>query len=92
LSHEYIPKSIYEGAYLYANGIPLVSVIFRKECRNATFIFDNKDGIARRVSDEYFSDASTPARSLFSALGQLKEEANRAKPKQWTTKRNDEVS
>lgn len=75
-SAEYAAKSFYEATFIYACGIPLATITGKRG--SARFIFEDKDGMAQNAAAEYHSDASTGAKTLFTALGQLKREADRA--------------
>jgi hypothetical protein len=73
---EYRARNIFEGAYLYVKGARLLGV--EGTAGRAKFVWDDKDGYARRLGQEYALDTAAPAKSLFVAFGQLKKEANAA--------------
>ena len=73
---EYTARSIFEGAYLYVKGCRLLTV--EGTAGRAKIVYDDKDGYARRLAQEYVLDTAAPAKSLFSGLGQLKREADSA--------------
>jgi hypothetical protein len=73
---EYIARNIFEACYLYVKSARLLTVIGTPG--RAKFVFDDKDGFARRIAQEYVTDTAAPALSLFRAFGQLKKEADQA--------------
>jgi hypothetical protein len=73
---EYRARNIFEGAYLYVKGARLLTV--EGTAGRAKFVWDDKDGYARRLGQEYALDTAAPAKSLFIAFGDLKAEADRA--------------
>ena len=76
MSNEYPARSLYEASYLYAIGIPLATVTGKPG--SARWLFDNKDGMAQSASRDFYADAPAPmgARFLFTAMAQLKREAD----------------
>lgn len=75
-NEEYITHSINIAAFLYVSEIPLITIA--SEGRD--FIFENKDGIASRLVDEYHQDGrNCSAKSLFVAQSTLKTEVARAR-------------
>ncbi len=70
----YAAKSLYEATFLFYRGIPLVEITGRPgSCR---WVFANKDGVSARAAEEFHSDASVGAKSVFQAMGQLKRQAD----------------
>ncbi len=80
MSDEYSTRSITEAAYLYLNGALLISAIDSR--RREEFTFGDKDDCARRLSEEFYGDATAPARTYALALGQLRHEVARARREQ----------
>jgi hypothetical protein len=76
MESEFTPNSIFQAAYVYCKGGRLLTV--EGTPGRAKFRFDNKDGFAQRIALEYVQDTAAPAKSLFSALGALKHEADQA--------------
>lgn len=73
---EYRARNIFEASFLYCKGGRLLTV--DGTAGRAKFVFDNKDGFARRVAQEFVLDTAAPAKSLFIAFGDLKKEADQA--------------
>ena len=73
----YSTRSLSEGAYLYLNGMQLLSAVDRKG--NECFVFADKDGCARNLAAEFFEDGSVPARTYGIALNQLRRESSDAR-------------
>jgi len=71
----YETNSIHVAAFIYANGIQLLAVTFK---RGPRFEFDNKDDMAKKMAEKYYVDTSTPARTLLEAFSQLRREISRA--------------
>ena len=74
---EYTTRSMTEAGYLYLNGALLLSVIDSRRCEE--FTFDNKDDCARRLAEQFYEDATAPARTYGLALGQLRHEVTQAR-------------
>ena len=77
MNEEYTTRSLSEAGYLYMNGALLVSAIDSK--RREEFTFDNKDDCARHLAEQFYEDATAPARTYGLALGQLRQEVTRAR-------------
>jgi hypothetical protein len=74
---EYTTRSMTEAAYLYLNGAQLVSAIDSRRCEE--FTFGNKDDCARHLAEQFYEDATVPARTYGLALAQLRQEVSRAR-------------
>jgi hypothetical protein len=78
LEAEYIAHNVSEASYLYANGGRLLGI--SGSFHRPKFCFDDKDRHAQRMAADYFSDATTPARTLMTALADLRQELKRVFP------------
>lgn len=74
---EYSTRSLAEAAYLYLNGAQLLSAIDSRRCEE--FTFGNKDDCARHLAEQFYDDATVPARIYGIALGQLRHEVTQAR-------------
>ena len=74
---EYTTRSAAEGAFLFVNGAALLSAIDSRGFES--FTFADKDGSARRLVEQFYADATAPARSLLLAMRQLRDEASKAR-------------
>ena len=74
--NEFSTTSLWTAAYIYAEKIPLLGITFRG--RSPIFWFENKGEIARGLSDKFYADMSTPAKSFCAAMSHLKDEVRRA--------------
>jgi len=77
MENEYVTRSINEASFLYLNQAVLISAIDDKGYES--FIFDDKDDFARHLAEQFYEEASAPARALLAALGQLRKEASQAR-------------
>jgi hypothetical protein len=76
MEQQYRARNIFEASFCYVKGARLLTV--EGTPGRSRFVFDDKDGYARRIAQEYASDAAAPALSLFRGFGDLKAEADRA--------------
>ena len=77
---EHVTKSISEASFLYLNGALLLCAIDNRGYES--FTFDNKDDCARHLAEQFYENATAPARELFIAQGTLRQEASKARQQQ----------
>jgi hypothetical protein len=74
---EYTTRSLGESSFLYLNGAQLLTAIDSRGFDS--FTFADKDGSARRLAEQFYADATAPARSLLLAMTQLRSEGSKAR-------------
>jgi hypothetical protein len=74
---EFSTKNIHLAAFLYLHESLLISAIDQRGFEH--FVFEDKDGCARRLAEEFMADAAAPAMSYSKALTQLRKETVQAR-------------
>jgi hypothetical protein len=77
MEDEYTTRDIGAAAFIYLNGAQLLTAIDSRGYES--FSFDNKGDSALRLAEQFYEDATAPARSLIAASVQLRTEATTAR-------------